>query len=77
MTGKELFEKYTALRDFSGSEDDEYAQLLQTIFYQIGNDFFPLLEKAEAEGKKIDVVNPFKDTSILWDEICPEDVILV
>jgi hypothetical protein len=57
MNGLELFNKYTALRDFTESPEDEYAQLLFTLFLNIGDDLYPLLEKAETSGKKIEVAN--------------------
>jgi len=69
MTGKQLFSDLTE-RDFSGSAADEYAQLLQTIAGDIGDDIYPLLERAESQGKKLAV----KD--LLADEIILENVIL-
>lgn len=77
MNGQQLFENYRKDRDYSGSPSDQYAQLLQTVFHHIGTDIFNLLEKAEAEGKRIDVKNPFEDSQIHWDEINPQDVIFV
>ena len=46
MKGQELFLELTKPRN-------EYSQLLDFLFMQIGEDLFPLLEQAEAEGKKI------------------------
>jgi hypothetical protein len=46
MKGQELFLELTKPRN-------EYSQLLDFLFTQIGEDLFPLLEQAEAEGKKI------------------------
>lgn len=69
MTGKQLFEKLT-VRDFSGSEQDLYAQLLMTIFSHIGDDIFDLLEDAESQNKKLDINDHL-------DEITTTDVYLV
>ncbi|MPS73999.1 MAG: hypothetical protein E2590_12765 [Chryseobacterium sp.] len=53
MTGKELYKKLSR-RDYSGSDDDVYAQWLQTLFLQLpSSDFYKLLEKSEKLGKKI------------------------
>lgn len=69
MTGKQLFVKLT-VRDFSGSEQDLYAQLLMTIFSHIGDDIFDLLEDAESQNKKLDINDHL-------DEITTTDVYLV
>lgn len=71
MTGKQLFNKLT-VRDFTNSEADEYAQLLLTIEASIGDDILPLLEQADAQGKKLDV----KDIDALH-EIITSSVFLV
>ena len=73
MDGMKLFNHYTSKRDYSGSKADEYAQLLETIRFHIGNDIFPLLEKAETENKKISI----KDSDALVDEYSIDDVILL
>lgn len=77
MTGKELFIKYTSKRDYTGSKADEYAQLLQTIFSHINEGIYPLIEKAESEGKKLEVLDLTENGTILRDEIYPEDIIFV
>lgn len=60
MNGEELYNKLSE-RDYSGSEADEYAQLLRTIHHHLSGSgelsaFYKALEQAEAEGKKIDLV---------------------
>jgi len=74
MNGKELFELKT-IRDYSGSEADEYAQLLATVFFNVGSDIFPILETAENEGKRISVL-PI-NANILRDEILLADIVLI
>ncbi|WP_312078381.1 hypothetical protein [Chryseobacterium sp.] len=61
MTGKELYQKLSQ-RDYSGSDADEYAQFLQTIFLQLSlqgkeNEFYSLLEKSQESGKMLSVEN--------------------
>lgn len=77
MTGEELFKEYTSKMDFSGSEADEYAQLLLTIFLHIREDIYNLMEKAEIEGKKLEVLDLTDNGTILRDEIYPTDIIFV
>ena len=77
MTGESLFNKLSK-RDYSGSDSDEYAQLLLTIHSQLSAsgeeaDFFSLLEKAESEGKKITVTELEEQ---LTDEILYADLTL-
>jgi len=74
MNGLQLFENHITKRDFSGSEADEYAQLLQTIHLHLGDDVFPLLEKAETEGKKLELK---QDDNELMDSVVIADVYLV
>lgn len=76
MTGFELLEKLT-VRDFSGSEDDLYAQLLMTIFGHIHGDIFPLLLQAEKEGKRLGLREVTEEELELQDQIVLKDVILV
>lgn len=64
--GEQLFGKMSK-RDYSHSPEDDYAQLLWTIYYHIGKQIYPLLEGAEKEGKKLDVYNDV-------DEITQQDV---
>lgn len=77
MTGKEIFDRYTSKRNYAGSKPDEYAQLLQTIIFHIGIEIFDLLEKAESEGKKLEVLDLTENGKILRDEIQVEDIIFV
>ena len=50
MNGEDLFFYYTGL-------SDEYSQVLNTAFMQIGEELFPLLEQCHKEGKKIVLVD--------------------
>lgn len=68
MDGKELFKKYT-------QKPTEYARLLMTMYTNIGSDLYPILEKAEKEGKKLGTTPEPKD--YLRDELSPEDIILI
>ncbi|CAI9429250.1 Type I restriction endonuclease subunit M [Candidatus Ornithobacterium hominis] len=59
--GKELFKKLSK-RDYSGSGEDKYAQLLITLHFSLvlfgrEKQFYKLLEKAVKENKKIIVVD--------------------
>lgn len=56
MTGQQLFDKYTEQRDHSESEQNDYAQTLQTALMLFGDKVFAMLERAEKEGKKIELV---------------------
>ena len=57
MTGAQLFEYHSAFRDFSGSDTDDYAQDLETAVSLFGKDkVFNLLEQAERESKKIELI---------------------
>ena len=71
MNGKELYEQFISKRDYSGSHEDEYAQLLDTLFFYVGDDLFPLLEKAESEGKSLSITedDQFKSDYFLSDII--------
>ncbi|MCC2590347.1 hypothetical protein [Chryseobacterium sp. MFBS3-17] len=65
MSGKSLFEKLS-VRDYSGSDADQYAQWLQTIHFQLKmngqeDDFFKLLEKADEEKKQIVAQDPLAE----------------
>ena len=77
MNGKELFQNYTLKRDYTGSPNDEYAQLLETINLHIGSEIFVLLEKAEKAGKKLKVLDLTENGMILRDEIQISDIIFV
>ncbi|MGJ1422839.1 hypothetical protein ACR79B_02540 [Sphingobacterium spiritivorum] len=87
MNGQEIYNKYQAFRDYTGSPQDEYAQLLSTIRSQYLGDgstdgidasFFRLLEHAESESAKLSIKDPFPETSnIYWDDITPEMIELI
>lgn len=77
MKGKELLDYYTNKRDFTGSTDDNYAQELMTIYSNIGEQIFHLLEKAEIEGKKLDVKKATKGLEFRQDFITIDDIILI
>ncbi|WP_256013126.1 hypothetical protein [Desertivirga xinjiangensis] len=68
MTGKQIFEKHIG-------EQGEYGRTLFFMVRNVGDDLFPLLEKAEAEGKKLEI-KPLKG-DLLTDEITIDDIILV
>lgn len=53
LNGKELFKALTKKRDHSGSTEDAYAQLLFTMYMNIGESLYPLLEQAEEQDKKL------------------------
>jgi len=75
VKGRELYDYYRSKRDYSGSEEDRYAQLMETLHFHIHEKLYPLVEKAEAEGKRLDVRSP--DEDILYDDIDESMVILV
>ena len=54
MTGQDLYIKYCEIELFSKvDEKREYARELQAAFDHIGEDLYPMLEKAEEQDKKI------------------------
>lgn len=61
MTGKELFDFYTAFRDYSGNAADEYAQTLETAFMLFRDDVFTALENAEPKAQKIKLGYPIPE----------------
>ena len=74
MSGEDLYQKLS-IRDYSGSEADEYAQLLQTMyFYCTAQDsqeaFFALLEKAE----QLELQLTLKDEEV--EEITLDQIVL-
>ncbi|HXH99223.1 MAG TPA: hypothetical protein VNI52_03065 [Sphingobacteriaceae bacterium] len=77
MTGKKLFEHYTSKRDYSGSDVDRYADLLMTIWSNIFDKTYALLEKAEVEGKKLSIKPLPESKMILQDELTVNDIVLV
>jgi hypothetical protein len=77
MSGKNLYSELTSKRDYSGSKADEYAQLLDTIYNQIGKAIYPLLENAVGKNKSIAVANQFNLADVLVDEITVESIIFI
>lgn len=77
MTGREIFDSYLENRNFSGDSDDQYAQLLQTIWGHILDKIYPLLEEAERSGKRLGIREVQEEEMYLLDEICVEDVVFV
>ena len=75
--GEEIFNKYIAKRDYTGSEKDDYAQLLTTLFFHIGEEIYKLIELAENENKKLQLRDNMNSSEILWSDIQPEDIIFV
>lgn len=66
MTGRDLYIKHCEIELFSKNEEKrEYARELQAAYSHIGEDLYPLLEKAEIEGKKIVVKYGFGCDEIL------------
>lgn len=58
MNGKEIYQKISAKRDYSGSIEDRYAKHLKTLhFHMVNNDevdkFYKLLEEADVDKKWI------------------------
>lgn len=65
MTGEELFNQLSN-RDYSGSDADQYAQTLQTMFFHFSStgeleEFFAKLLEAESEGKKLEMSDDESD----------------
>lgn len=62
MTGQQLFEYHLAFRDFSGTDRDKYAQIVETAFVLFGDEVFEKLEQAEKQGKKLTLGYPIDET---------------
>lgn len=56
MTGPELYEYHQSFRDFSGTDRDRYAQTLQTALVLFGDKVFAMLERANKESKRIELI---------------------
>jgi hypothetical protein len=69
--GLKLFDTYTSKRDYSGSSQDEYAQLLYTIHLHIGEEVFNLLKTAEKQNKMLGIKQTHSD------EYTIEDIVLL
>lgn len=82
MTGEEIYEMYQSKRDYSGSEEDQYAQFLNTMW---GNAavtgeikiFYSLVEKAHEAKKKLAVDYSKIPEGILYDEYFMDDLFMV
>lgn len=68
MSGKQIFESYIKKRT-------EYSSLLMTLFINIGEALYSLLEQAEKDGKKLGVTP--EPTDRLRDEYTVEDIIFI
>lgn len=68
MTGFEIYDREI-------EKGGDYAQALRTMFLNIGEKLFPLLEDAEKEGKKLEI----DETNLPdeWDGFQVENVKLV
>ncbi len=71
MNGQDLYLKLSK-RDYTGSPQDNYAQLLGTIFLHIQSDIFKLLEQADKLGKKLKI-----ERSNSLDEYTIDNITLV
>lgn len=60
MTGKQLFDKFQeeGRKADPDSKAREYAETLTTAYIAVGDKLYPALERAEKEGKKIEVTYP-------------------
>lgn len=77
MEGKKLYDSIISKRDYSGNTNDEYAQLLTTLFLHIGKDLFPLLEIAHNESKLLSIKPETSNVDVLIDDYSIEDIILI
>lgn len=77
MKGKDLYKYLVSKRDYSGSEADEYAQFLTTLFSQLGDSFFALLETAHSKDKKLSIKNSDTSSDVLVDEYTLENIIIL
>jgi hypothetical protein len=77
MKGKELLNNLLSKRDYSGNEADEYSQFLSTLMLHLGEDLYPLLEKAEAKNKKLSLKQSESESNVLVDEYTVSDIILI
>ena len=76
MKGDDLYKKLS-IRDYSGSENDAYAQFLQTLFYNIQGEneidlFFKLIENSVKQNKRIKI----KKESVNNENLFINDLIL-
>lgn len=76
MTENAVYNNLIAKRDYTGSKADNYAQLLQTLFFHIGIDLFPFLESAEAQQKQITIKESTEQTEALIDSYSLDDLTL-
>jgi len=54
---------------------DPYSQLLMTLYFNIGEALFPLLEDAERQCKRLAIDE--SNMPELWDEVTVENVIMI
>lgn len=80
MTGEEIYNEILKKRDYSGSEEDKYAQDVETmrsrIDYEQLNAFYKLLEEAKSKGKKIAYKSPYED-DVNYDEMDAKNIIII
>lgn len=81
MNGKQIFENYRNKRGYTGSEIDNYSQLLETIHLHLlanntENDFYIILENAEKQGKKIIISENFYKQETTNQEISINDILI-
>lgn len=77
MDGEKLYSELISKRDYSGSKADEYAQLLTTLFFQIGEPIFALLETAATENKTLAINPELENSDVLVDEYTIQDIVIV
>lgn len=77
MEGRQLYQYLIEKRDYSGNADDEYAQLLITLFCHIGQDLYLYLESAHKISKKLALKPEITNSEVLIDEYTTADIILV
>lgn len=74
MKGIDLF-LYCVEKKYNSEKNREYSQTLYTLSIHLGEDFFPLLEKAERENKRLFIKdNPELEIN---DQYLVEDVLFV
>ena len=79
MTGEEIYKQLTDSRDYSWSENDQYAKLLSTLHTHASNNkelivFYDILKKAHDSGKRLNIL---EDLSILHSDFRMRDVFMV
>lgn len=77
MKGKELLNELLSKRDYSGNAADEYSQLLSTLMLHLGEELYPLLEKAADQNKKLAIKKSVIESDILIDEYTVSDIVFI